>query len=209
MRLLFFIISVTFISQSFAYAGKSSTKYSEFHFKPAATVEYQVSNISGGGVNSNFKTSDFNSQITNFDNIVIGGFFKFNHRIGINLNFVKTNLGNSELQGTSLSQDARLKINQINASGVYLFPVIDSFMEAFGEFGFSNRKNNLKYITSSSDSVVKSSREIVPFIGAGFQIKPFRSVSKVLRFSVQKYSGKIDVLDSSYLTVRAGFVKYF
>ncbi|MBM5783122.1 MAG: hypothetical protein FJ368_06880 [Pelagibacterales bacterium] len=201
---IFFAVLFFVSSQSFAY----SSRYDSFYFKPAATIEYQAPHISGGGANSDFKNNNLGKQVTSFENIAIGGFFKFSHRIGVNLNWVKTGLHNSELQGVAISQVARFKMQQINLSGVYLFPIINDFAEVFGEAGLSDMRSELKYATSS-EAVKKSKNEIMPFIGAGFQIKPFKSQSKALRFSVQRYIGQVDLLDSSYTTVRVGFVKYF
>lgn len=194
-----------FNSQSFA----NTNRFDNFYFKPALTIEYQAPHISGGGANSNLKTNNFGKQITNFENIAIGGFVKFSPRIGVNLNWVKTNLHNSELKGVALSQVARFNIEHINLSGVYLVEVIDNFAEFFGEAGVSSMKSNLKYVDSNLNSVKKTNNELMPFIGAGFQIKPFKSPSNALRFSVQRYCCKIDLIDSPYTTVRVGFVKYF
>lgn len=208
---VFFALVATLLSsEAFAYSDGYSSRYDHerFYFKPAATIEYQAPHISGGGANVNFKTNNFGKQLTNFENIAIGGFFKFSHRIGVNLNWVKTDLHNSELQGVSLSEVAHFKMQQVNLSAVYLVPVIRNFAEVFGEAGFSDMRSSLKYVTSSG-AVKKTKQEIMPFIGAGFQIKPFKSQSKALRFSVQRSIGQVDLLNSNYTTIRAGFVKYF
>ena len=110
----------------------------DFNVKSFATIEYQAPSLSGAGDNADFKTNNFGKQLSNFENIAIGGHFRINERFGVNINFVQTSLNHYALQGVSLSQKARFSLDQYNMSALFFKPIQRNLFEVFGEAGVSN-----------------------------------------------------------------------
>ncbi len=201
---LFFIISLQEVSAS---AVRENNK---FFFKPALTVEYSAPATSNGGDNADFNTTNFGKQLTNFQNIAIGGHFRVHKNLGFNINWQQAALENNALQDApSLASKANLKLNQYNFSALFFTPKVENALDFFAEVGVSDINSKLSYVRSNGSAVVAKSHQTVGLIGVGLQFSPFEKSDDAIRFSVQRYLSKIDVINAHYTTVRIGYVKFF
>jgi len=203
-RTIFYIVILSlFSAKTFAKTPDG------FFFKPAVTIEYSAPEISGGGVNTDFKTSQsLFDQIIDFENIAVGGNFRVHENLGFNANFAQSAMDNHELFNVgSLSRKANLRIDQYNFSALFYAPIVKNLFEAFAELGVSDINSKLTYTRSNGVSFSGKAHETKAIYGAGFQIN--LTESDAIRFSVQKYSGKLALLNANYTTIRIGYLKAF
>ncbi len=181
----------------------------EFFLKPFGSLEYSAPNVIGGGVNSDLKTNLPEKQIADFENIAVGGHLRIHKFVGLNTNWAQTELSNDSLQGYSLSHKPRFKMDQYNLSALFYAPIIDDDFELFAEAGVSDMNTKLTYATSEGNSVVRKVHETMAVYGAGFQFTFSDNSDDSFRFSFQKYSGKLALLNAYYSTIRFGYLKSF
>ena len=86
-------------------------------------------------------------------------------------------------------------------------PIIKNFFEIFGELGLADMRANLSYMDINGKSVRSNSHQTRFFYSAGLQV----SVNDIntIRFSAQRYVGKVGLINSDYTTVRIGFLRLF
>ena len=192
------------------FALESFAKISdEFFFKPAATIEYSAPVLTGGGVNADMRTNNFGKQMSNFQNIALGGNFRVHKFLGFNANWAQTELKNDSLQNIgSLSQEAHFKLDQYNFSALAYAP-INNRLELFAEAGVADVNSKLTYVTSAGTSVSNKAHETMGLYGIGFQAKLCEDSDDSIRVSFQKYSGKLALTNTYYTTVRIGYLKAF
>jgi hypothetical protein len=180
-------------------------------FKPAISVEYSAPILTSGGVNSEFRTNNFGKQMNNFQNLTLGGNFRVHKSLGFNLNWTQTELRNDSLQNIGfLSQEAHFKMDQYNFSVLAYAPVDkNEILEIFAEAGISDMNSKLTYVTSGGDSVSNKAHETMAFYGLGFQARVSKKSGDAIRFSFQKYSGKMALTDTNYTAIRLGYLKVF
>ncbi|HLD76886.1 MAG TPA: hypothetical protein VI861_02005 [Rickettsiales bacterium] len=199
---IFFAIS-TFNAQAFEVVDG-------FFLQPSLTVEYSAPHMSDGGVNGSFKTNIFEKQLKNFENIAVGVHFRVHKYVGINANWAQTDLDNGALQNYSVALKPRFKMDQFNVSALFFAPIVeDSLFELFAETGVSDMNSKLVFFESSGTYNYQKTHETHAFIGAGFQLAPFEDSTDAFRMSVQRYIGKLALLDTNYTTIRIGYVKSF
>jgi len=180
----------------------------QFYFKPYLSIEYSAPVISGGGSNVDFKsTKELGGQIKNFQNIAIGGHFRVQKYLGFNLNWAHNELENNMLNGAGLARQAYLNISQINASALIFAPIVQNTLELFAEVGASDMNSKINYIDGSGNFFSAKNHQTKAFLGGGVQVN-FNKTSTV-RFSFQKYSGKLALVDSHYTTLRIGYLHAF
>ncbi len=194
-------------------SGGSKTQLisnSQFFFKPLLSLEYSAPVISGGGTNVNFHTNNFGKQVSGFENIAIGGNFRIHKFFGFNANWAQTDLNNATFQDVgALSKTAHFKMDQYNFSALLYAPVIENFAEVFVEAGISDMVSKLNYADLDGNLVARNAHETMGIYGVGFQFEPWIKSDSAVRFSFQKYSGKLALLDSHYATLRIGYLKAF
>lgn len=179
-----------------------------FFFKPFLSLEYSAPRISGGGINSQLRTNNFGKQMTHFENIAVGFNFRVHRYLGFNANWQKTDLTNDVLQGIgSLSQEARFKMNHYNFSALFYGPRIENFLETFLEAGVADMNSKLTYVQSNGVVGDRKAHETMGIYGVGFQL--LVNPDNIVRFSIQKYSGKLALIDSYYTTIRVGYLRSF
>ena len=173
------------------------------------TIEYNAPEISGGGANTDFKTSKgLFGQIADFNNIALGANFRIHKNFGFNANWSQVEMENYSIFNVgSLSRKASLQIEHFNFSALAYLPVKKDLFELFAEFGIADINSKLTYVTSSGAVFAGKSHDTKALYGFGFQVHLTKS--EALRLSFQKYSGKLSLLDSSYSTLRIGYLKAF
>jgi hypothetical protein len=187
----------------------SETLKAGFFFQPFLSLEYSAPGIKGGGANANFRTNAFEVQLANFQNIAPGLHVRVHKFLGFNANWYQSELVNGSLQGVSLSQRPKYKIDQYNFSALVFLPKVE-FIEFFGEFGVAMMRNRISYVDSSGMFISQVQNKNTAFYGGGFQLTPFKNSKDAIRFSIQKYSGTMPLLgDSHYTTVRIGYLFWF
>ncbi len=205
--------------RSFAFVGFAALLFSSasfgavrdsFFLDPFVTIEYSAPRLSGNSGAKHFATNGIGDQIKKFDNIALGFHGRIHKYFGINANWSQTDLSSPSLNGRVLEKKATLGLDYYNFSGLFFAPVIgDGFFEIFGEAGVSRMKSKISiFETGGAYTKVKKS-EYKPFVGFGFQLAPFADSKDAIRFSVQRYIGKIDLIDATFTTVRLGYVKSF
>lgn len=181
-----------------------------FFFKPYVSLEYSAPVISGGGPNVDFHTShNLFSQIRDIENIAIGGNFRVHRYLGFNANWQQTELKNDRVQHVvaGLSRMAFFSMDQYNLSALFYAPVVTNFFEIFAEGGVSDMTSRINYTRADGSLFQNKAHETMGIYGAGFQLS--FSEGTFLRMSLQKYSGKLALLDSHYSTVRIGYLQAF
>lgn len=180
-----------------------------WYFKPALSIEYNAPIISGGGNDKNFKNSQrLSGQLREFQNIAIGGHFRIQKYLGFNLNWVQSELDSTTLGSVGyLSRQANFKIDHVNASALIFMPLVPNTFELFAELGAADMNSKINYIQTNGNAVSEKSHQTKALYGLGFQVH-FNQTSSI-RFSVQKYSGKLALLGSNYTTVRLGYLYAF
>lgn len=180
-----------------------------FFFKPFLSIEYSAPRILGGGTNVEFKTShNLFSQVRDIENIALGMNLRIHRYLGFNANWAQTELDNTSLQNIgTLSREANFRLDQYNFSALFYAPIVENLFELFAEGGISDMSSRLNYASSSGNFSDRKSHETMGIYGIGFQILP--SETSAIRFSVQKYSGKLALLNSHYETIRIGYLKAF
>lgn len=175
-----------------------------FFFKPMLSIEYHAPRISSSGVNSEFKVSGtLFHQIGDLQNIAIGGNFRVHKYLGLNANWVQSDMTNSSLQGlAALSNRAQFRFDQYNLSALFYVPVIENFFEIFAEGGLADMRSQLTY-----NDVRNTSHETVGLYGAGFQF--IFNEKDALRLSWQRYAGRIGLINSEYSAMRIGYLRAF
>lgn len=189
---------------------KQESPFGDFFFKPSLSIEYNAPRISGSGVNSNFKVSGaLFHQVSDLQNVSIGGNFRIHKYLGFNANWVQSDLVNSELQGVTgdLSERAQFRFDQYNLSALFYVPAVANLFEVFAEGGVADIRSRLTYSTTPNNPVNETSHEIVGFYGAGFQI--LLNEENAFRLSWQRYMGRIGLINSNYSTMRVGYLMAF
>jgi len=180
-----------------------------FFFKPSLSIEYNAPEVSGGGTNTDFKTSDdLFHQLREIENIALGFNFRLHRYLGFNANWVQSDLDNASLQDVgALSRKANFRIDQYNFSALFYVPLVENLFEVFAEGGVSDMTSKLNYANASGVFLERKAHETTGLYGAGFQLT--LNENNAIRFSVQKYYGKLALLDSHYSTVRIGYLRSF
>ena len=181
----------------------------KFFLRPFLSVEYSAPTITGGGSNADFKTNIFEKQVKDLENIALGLNVRVHDFLGFNANWAQTELNNTALQGFSLAQKARFNLDHYNLSALVYFPLEKNLFEIFAEAGISDMNSKLRYTTSNGDFTSRKAHETMAFYGGGFQLNPFQNSKNAIRFSCQKYSGKLALLNSHYAVVRVGYLHEF
>lgn len=199
----FLVILSLFSAKAFA---KSQN---EFFLQSSLSLEYSAPSINGGGSNVDFKTNNFGKQFTGIENFAIGGNLRIHKYVGFNANWSQSALHNNYLQDIGVvSQEARFKINHYNISALTYLP-INKIFELFIETGISDMNSRLHYVTASGSNVSRKAHETTIIYGGGFQVKVSDNCDDAWRFSFQKYSGKLALLNANYTTVRIGYLRFF
>jgi len=182
-----------------------------FFYKHFFTIDYSAPVISDGGANSRLKTSDdIFHQIRDIENIALGQHFRIHKFLGLQWNWAQTDLDNTAFRGVgALSRKANFRMDQYNFSALFFVPVEPNLFEIFAELGVSDMHSKLNYATADGSFFQQKNHETNGIYGLGFQINPDKNSEDAVRFSVQKYSGKLSLLDSHYTTVRIGYLKKF
>lgn len=205
-------IILTIVISLFAFKAFAKEQ-KDFFFKPAISIEYSAPDISGNGVNGNFKTSQgFFEQMKDFQNLALGFNFRVHKYLGFNTNWSKTEMDNAVLSGVgALSRKAVLQVENYNFSTLFYIPTIKdskkTVLELFAELGASDIRTKLSYIDTIGNPFSGKSHQTKLFYGAGFQMNLTDKDS--LRFSFQKYDGKLSLVDSNFTTVRIGYLRTF
>jgi hypothetical protein len=188
--------------------AEQKSAFGELFFKPSLSLEYNAPRFSQSGQNSSFKNSGtIFHQLGDLSNIAIGGNFRVHKYLGFNANWVQSELLNSRLQGEDvLTHRAKLKFDQYNFSALFYIPAVENLFEIFAEGGVSDLRGRMVYSTASGDFSQKT-HETVGFYGAGFQIVVNEKDS--IRFSWQRYTGRVGPTDSQYSTTRIGYLRAF
>lgn len=177
------------------------------------SFEYSGVDVSGNGVNSDFANKPLEMQLRDFENVALGLHFRIHKYIGININWAQTDMDNPYgLDGIALSliSDPQLRLDYTNYSALFFLPFVeDSVFEGFVELGVSDMYENLTYVNASGVGVGIKDHQSNPFVGLGFNYLPFEDSLDAVRFSVQRYVNKINVLGSDFTTFRVGYVKMF
>lgn len=207
------LIALTLIKISWIQNSQAQERYSQeknpFYLQPALTLEYNMPSISGSGDNKKFNNKDhIIKQLYNFENIAVGAHVRFHDNLGINANWVQSTLDSPTLQHIGvLSKDAIYKIDHYNFSFLTFVPIIKEFFDVFAEAGVADIRSTLTYQTSTENFTKKNTHETRFFYGLGLQIA-INDVSTI-RFSLQRYTGSVGLINSNYTTARLGFVRYF
>jgi hypothetical protein len=172
------------------------------------SVEYSAPYLSHNRKPYDFKTNVFEKQMKDFENIALGINLRLHDYFGANLNWAQTELNSGSLKNVSLSRPARLNLDQYNFSGLLYAPIIKNQFDVFAELGGAVLFSRLKYVDSTQASYSNRSDRIRMFYGAGFQFAPFLKSQDLIRFSAQKYSGKL-LTGNDFYTVRFGYLKAF
>jgi hypothetical protein len=173
-------------------------------FKSAITLEHQTSYIK----KNNFKRKNFESDLKNFDNIVVGLHLRPIKYIGFNVNFSKFIAKSSDFTDQNPLKKSSSEVMVVDFSGLFFIPIIgDGFVELFLEAGISDINNNLK-IHKTLDSDNFKSHETAFLYGAGLQIDPY-ILDIAFRVSYQERKSRLNILNSNIRTFRVGVVKYF
>jgi hypothetical protein len=180
-----------------------------FYIEPALSIEYNAPRVSGSGNNKHFATTEhIFKQLYNLENIAIGAHIRFHDNFGFNANWVQTSLDSTALKDAQpLAKKALYKIDHYNFSLLTYAPIIKNFFEIFGELGLADMRANLSYVDINGKSVRSNSHQTRFFYSAGLQV----SVNDIntIRFSAQRYVGKVGLINSDYTTVRIGFLRFF
>ena len=180
-----------------------------FYIEPALSIEYNAPRVSGSGNNKHFATTEhIFKQLYNLENIAIGAHIRFHDNFGFNANWVQTSLDSTVLKDAQpLAKKALYKIDHYNFSLLTYAPIIKNFFEIFGELGLADMRANLSYVDINGKSVRSNSHQTRFFYSAGLQV----SVNDIntIRFSAQRYVGKVGLINSDYTTVRIGFLRFF
>lgn len=198
---------------SVLFTAVSSTSFARelpegFFFKPAATIEYSAPSLNSG-YDKNYKTNNFTKQIANFENIALGGNFRVHKNLGFNINWYQSSLNDHSVHNAGyLNYKATQQFSQFNFSALGYLPATD-LIDLFAEAGLADIDGKLKYVTNSGAVVSQKSHQTLGFYGFGFQFKPCKDSDDSIRFSFQKYSGKLGLLDANYATARIGYLKVF
>jgi hypothetical protein len=181
-----------------------------FFIKPAFSVEYSAPDVSGGGANSDFKTNLFEKQIKNAENIALGTNIRIHKFIGLNANWAQTDLNAEELQDYGLMPyKARFKLEQYNLSSLFYLPVVEDGLEIFTELGVADISSRLNFTDGNGTFITRKAHETTAIVGVGFQFYFSDKMDDAFRFSYQKYTGKLALLDGTYSTLRLGYLKFF
>ncbi len=179
-----------------------------FFFTPAATIEYSAPTLNSG-YDKNYATNNFTKQIANFENIALGGNFRVHKNLGFNINWYQSSLSDHSAHNVGyLNYKATQQFSQFNFSALGYLPAND-LIDLFAEAGLADIDSKLKYVTNSGSVVSQKSHQTLGFYGLGFQFKPYKNSDDSIRFSIQKYSGKLGLLDANYATARIGYLKVF
>lgn len=204
-KITFFIVTLLLFSNN-ALAKTNDG----FFLRTFATIEYSAPSIGGGAHNSRFRTNDLGEQLINFENIAIGAHFRVNKFLGFNLNWAQSELSNNKLAAApNLRRKAHFDIEHYNITALFYAPKVANSLEFFAELGVSDMKSKINYITSSNSLVSRKSHATAIIYGAGFQFLPFEKSQDAIRFSMQKYSPVLGLLDANYTTFRIGYLKAF
>lgn len=202
-KIIFFVATLSlFSANSFAKTADG------FFFRPSISIEYSAPSLSNSG-SKNFHSNNLGKQISGFENIALGGNFRVHKFLGFNANWVQGALSDNSLQNVGyLNNKARFKFDQYNFSALAYLPV-NEFVEFFAEAGVSDIHSRLNYLQNSGVVANQKSHQTKTIYGLGFQFKPCEKSEDVIRVSFQKYSGKLELLDANYATVRIGYLKAF
>lgn len=181
-----------------------------FFLKSFATLEYSAPEISGGGVNTNFKSEDIFDQLKDLNNLALGMHFRIHKFVGLNANVQKTEMENSSVPAAiDLSKKAEFNAQHFNFSALFYAPIIEDMFELFAEIGVADFNSKLTYTTSGGTFFQQKAHETKGIYGIGFQVNVSEESDDAIRFSYQKYAGKLALLDANYATVRLGYIKSF
>lgn len=198
----------TFIFLAILLLPFSASAKENFFFQPLISIEYSAPQISHGGVNTRFETSKgFFEQVKDLENLALGVNFRLHENLGFNVNWSQADLDNNALQGVSLSQKANLHIDNYNLSALGYYPLIKNNLDFFVEGGFSRIYSKLSYVDSNGNFFAEKENRNKSFYGVGFQMQ--FSKTDFLRFSMQKYSGNLGLVDAKFSTIRIGYLKAF
>lgn len=209
MKKIIFVAAIISIFSTAAQAA-SPMNQSGFFFKPYLSIEYSAPDISGGGTNVNFKTSqNFFSQMRDLENLALGGNFRVHKNLGFNINWAQTDMENYALQAApgGLTRKANFRLDQYNFTALGYFPVVKDSFELFVEGGAADITSKLNYAGLDGVFHENKAHETKAVYGAGFQL--YVNPNNIVRFSVQKYAGKLALLDSHFTTIRIGYLASF
>lgn len=175
-----------------------------FFFKPGVSIEYSAPVTSAGGSNADFKTNNFGKQFRGLENLALGLNLRVHNYLGFNANWAQTDLNNTALQNTSLSSKAHFKLDQYNFSALFYLPIEPKTFELFAEAGGADINSRLTY-----NATVENAHETKAFVGAGFQAFLSQKNDSAIRFGVQRYCGKLALINTDFTTVRIGYLKFF
>ncbi len=180
----------------------------DFFLKTFATIEYSAPVVSGSK-NRDLKTNIFEKQIKDFENIAVGFNFRVHKNLGFNLNWQQSDLNSNSLRDVSISQKAHFKTNHTNFSALFYTPKVSEIIEFFFEAGVADMNTKIAYVDANGASYSNKSHQTMGLFGAGFQLTPFKKSDDAIRFSMQKYSPNLGLINSNYTTVRLGYMKAF
>jgi hypothetical protein len=197
-KIKIFLLILLFPKVAFALS------FSDLMFKSAITLEYQTSYIE----KKKFKRKNFEDDLKNFDNIVLGLHIRPIKYLGFNANFSRFNSKSTDFVNQDPSQKSSTKITMIDISTLFFVPLIgDGLLDLFLEAGISDINNNLKIKNISNIQNYKS-HESVFLYGTGLQIDPYL-LDLAFRLSYQERRSNLSILKSKIKTFRVGIVKYF
>ncbi|MBM3579895.1 MAG: porin family protein [Alphaproteobacteria bacterium] len=185
------------------------TAFDSFFFKPSLSIEYNAPRVFHGGTNADFRVDGgLFHQLSIPTNIALGGNFRVHRYLGFNINWAQSTLINSNLKDVgTLSDRAKFKIDHTNISALFYAPIAENIFEIFGEAGVSDMRSRLTYSNANNVATLSKTHETVGFYGAGFQF--LINDRSALRFSWQRYAGKLGLLDANYETIRIGYLRSF
>ncbi len=177
-----------------------------FMFKPAITFEYQGMDIDGSSSNDHFEDRHFEQQLKNFDNLAVGLNFRVHRYLGFNLNWSQNTFKNEGLNGFLIRNKASLKIENINATSLWYFPIVgDNWLEGFVEIGVSDINSQLKFSEINGTVNTKQSHETALLYGGGIQFAPY-DFDIAFRLSFQRYESNLGLVDAKINTFRGGVI---
>ena len=182
-----------------------------FFFQHFFTIGYNAPIISGGGTNTDFKTSrGLFHQLRDLENISLGQDIRIRKYLGFGWNWTQTDMDNTRLQDIgSLSKKAKFRMDQIDFSSYFFMPIEKNLFEVFAQLGISNMRTKLNYTRSNGEFNQRKENETKGIYGIGFEVKPSKYRKDKIRVSFQKYAGKLALLDSHYSSLRITYLKKF
>jgi hypothetical protein len=203
---IFFLIAIIIPNLSLASIGNLSIN--DLMFKSAITLEHQTSDFSENRNSNNFKRTNFEKNLKNFDNVTIGLHLRPIKYLGFNANFTKFTMKSENIAGHNLQSKSSAKINMVDFSALFYISILgDGLLDLFLEAGISDINNNSKLNFTTGFEDYKN-HETAILYGIGLQFDPY-ILDLAIRASFQERKTTLYIIDSNIRTFRLGIVKYF